>query len=94
MFICTLAFKELNGIASPLSQRPSPKALSMCGCVCMYVSVHVCVCVYMVRVIKGGLKACVCLHVSAFICVCKCMRVYLCVTGGLKLGSIHVQAFL
>ena len=42
-----LAFKELNGIASPLSQRPSPKALSMCGCVCMYVSVHVCVCVYM-----------------------------------------------
>ena len=48
----------------PISERSSPKALSMCGLrVCMYVRVHVDMRVY-VRVTKGGLKACICLHVS------------------------------
>ena len=57
--------RSLNGITSPLlSERLSPKALSMCMCMRVYV-----------RVTKGGLRACVCLHVSICICVCKCMCV-------------------
>ena len=80
----------LNGIASPLSERAFPKALSMCGA-CVSVCACACKCMRVyVRVPKGGLKACVCLHVSVCICVCECM-VCICVShartynnGGLK----------